>query len=149
MLDSIDTLILEMLSKKGNSTASEIAAKVSLSVPAVNKRINKLSKSGIIDKYTISINSQMIQKPLLAFVFVEFGSLEYLDKLKAFVRKDKDILEFFTVTGNFDYILKICAKDMADVDKKLAALKSLDGVVRTNTYITLATHKYEPTVLPD
>jgi len=149
MIDDIDTRILELLAKQGKSTATEIASEVNLSVPAVNKRINKLSKNGVIEKYTISINPQMIQKPLLAFVFVEFGSLDYLERLKEFVRKDKDILEFFTVAGNFDYILKMCAKDMDDVDKKLAALKGLKGVIRTNTYITLASHKYEPTVLPD
>ena len=149
MIDEIDVRILEILAEHGNATSTEIASRIKLSVPAINKRINKLSKSNVIEKYTISVNAQMVSKPLMAFIFIEFEGYEVFDKLFAVVKDDKDFLEFYTITGDFDYILKVRAKDMLDVERKLARIKAVTGVTRTNTMFTLIAHKNEPTVLPD
>jgi len=51
MFDNRDIQILDLLQKDGRATASNIAKKVDLSIPAVGERIKKLSENGIIDKF--------------------------------------------------------------------------------------------------
>lgn len=52
-MDQTDAKILKILSENANTTATEIGDTVSLSVPAVNKRILKLQKDGTIKNFTI------------------------------------------------------------------------------------------------
>ena len=62
-LDSIDNKILELLSEDGRESASNIADKVGLSVPATADRIKKLQDSGIIIGFKPIINSTQFPKP--------------------------------------------------------------------------------------
>ena len=61
-MDKTDALILKILSQKANATATEIGEKVGLSVPAVNKRILKLQKDGIIKNFTIITSAKKSKK---------------------------------------------------------------------------------------
>ena len=69
-MDEIDAKILKLLSKNADVTASEIGGMVNLSVPAVNKRIQKLKKDGMIRRYTVLTNGKQVGKPIMAFVLL-------------------------------------------------------------------------------
>lgn len=148
-LDEIDLKVLKLLSENANMTATDIAARIGLSIPAANKRISKLTVSGIISQYTIIVDAEKIGKPLLAFILVVLERLTYFDKLMECVQRDQDVLECFATTGEFDYIVKVRAKNMSDLEKKIIAIKEVKGIVKTNTMISLDSHKYLPSVLPD
>ena len=74
-MDSIDKLILKMLSEDAMATATEIGATVNLSIPAVNKRIQKLRESGIIRSFTVLTDGKKVSKPICAFIMlsVKYG----------------------------------------------------------------------------
>ena len=55
-MDATDKKILSILKENSRESASEIAKRVSLSVPAVTERIRKLEQGGVIEKYTLRIN---------------------------------------------------------------------------------------------
>ena len=147
-MDKIDIDILKILSNKANLTATKLSKKVNLSIPAVNKRIQNLKSSGIIDKYTIITNNQKIGKPIIAFVLIILKSIEHTDKFLEYINTDCDILECFAITGEYDCILKVCASSVNELDKKLATLKAHNGVLKSYTMLSLTTHKYSPTILP-
>ena len=65
------------------------------------------------------------------------------------MKRDKDIPECYAVTGDYDYILKICAKDVEILEEKLLSLKKLKGVVKSHTMLSLMEHKLAPAALPD
>ena len=65
------------------------------------------------------------------------------------VKKDPDILECQAVTGEYDYIIKICAASVEDFEEKLLHLKKQKGVLKSHTMLCLQEHKCKPTVLPE
>ena len=148
-MDSIDKIILKLLSQNAMASATEIGAAVNLSIPAVNKRIKKLEESGVIRSYALLTDGKKVGKPICAFVMltVKYGS--GVGELHDAIGRDPDVLECYAVTGDYDYILKICARDVEELEEKLLALKQQNGVVKSHTMLALMEHKLAPSALPD
>jgi DNA-binding Lrp family transcriptional regulator len=108
-----------------------------------------MKSMNVIERFTVSLNPELIGKPMLAFMFVILEHFTYMDELMKVVTADKDMLECYAIAGEFDYILKIRARDMSDLENKIVKVKAIKGVRKTNTIISLLTHKYRLTALPD
>lgn len=147
-MDIIDKKILKILSKDANTTATEISNLVNLSVPAVNKRIFRMQKEGIIDYFTIVTNPKMLDKTITAFVFIVMQYGDSIKSLLEYSENEPDVLECYSITGEYDYILKICAKDIEALENKILNIKNLKGVIKSHTMISLMENKCVPTVLP-
>ena len=148
-MDHIDKIILKMLSDDATVSATEIGEAVKLSIPAVNKRIQKLKESGVIRAFTILTDGKKVSKPICAFIMLTVKYGEGVRALREYVNSDTDVLECYAVTGDYDYILKICARDVEALEEKLLSLKKLKGVVKSHTMLSLMEHKLAPTALPD
>ena len=147
-MDSIDAKILKILSKNADVTATEISAQVNLSVPAINKRIQKLKSDGMIRRFTVLTSGKNIGKPIMAFVLLVVQAGRQGEPFLDYVRNDDDILECFSVTGEYDYLIKVCAADMESLKNKLSQIKLHNGVVKSHTMISLLEQKFAPTILP-
>lgn len=148
-MDEIDTKLLHALAENANLSASDLVQTLNLSVPAINKRIAKLKASGAIARYTILTDSAQIGKPLIAYVLVLLGRFSQIDELMNFVGSEPDILECYAVTGEYDFVLKICAANIKSLESKLLQLKRNKGVAKSYTILTLKEHKFNPVPLPD
>ena len=148
-MDIIDKKILKILSEDANTTATEIGSLVNLSVPAVNKRILRLQNEKIINNFTIVTNFKKTDKTIMAFVFVVMQYGESVKSLLKYAEEEQDILECYSITGEYDYILKICAKDIEALENKILKIKNIKGVIKSHTMISLMEHKFAPTILPD
>ena len=148
-MDQIDTKLLKMLSQNADTTATMLAHAVHMSVPAVNKRIARLRESGIIRNYTLRLDQEKIGKPVVGFALLVLNQQKNLDKLLAYVNTEPDIVEFHAITGEYDYIVKIYAKDIQDFENKLLRLKRQEGVTKSNTIFSLLEYKALPGPLPD
>ncbi len=148
-MDITDKKILEILSKDAGTTATEISSLVNLSVPAVNKRILRLQKDGIIKFFTIVTNPKKLNKTITAFVFIVMQYGNSIKSLLEYANNEPDILECYSVTGEYDYMIKICSKDIESLEKKILEIKNKKGVMKSHTMISLMEHKFVPTVLPD
>ncbi len=147
-MDSIDAKILKILSRNADITSTEISNSINLSVPAVNKRIQKLKKDGMIRRYTVLTNGKNIGKPIMAFVLLVVQAGRQGEPFLEYVKNDDDILECFSVTGEYDYLIKVCAADMESLKIKLSQIKLHNGVVKSHTMISLLEQKFSPTILP-
>jgi Lrp/AsnC family leucine-responsive transcriptional regulator len=133
--------MLKLLVQNARITGAEIARKINLSVPAVTERLRKLSKSGIIDKYTIHLNRQKLSLQVMAFVFV------WIDHTKSMNAKEQlialnEVLECHHIAGDCDLLLKVLVKDMAALEELLAnKIKTIKSVTRTSTTIVLSSYK--------
>lgn len=148
-MDITDKKILELLSQNAYATSTEIGIAVGLSVPAVNKRIQKLQCDHVIRNFTILTDEKRVGKPVVAFIFIV---IQYGDGVKAlmdYIKADPDVLECYAVTGEYDYLIKICAADVETLENKLLHLKKQKGVMKSHTMLSLMEHKFQPTVLPD
>ena len=148
-MDTTDKKILEILAKDTNTTATEISSIVNLSVPAVNKRIQKLQKDGVIRSFTITTDGRKVNKSIIAFVLLVLKYGDGMDELLEYIENDKDVLECYEITGEYDYIIKICARNIKSLEKKLLFMKKQKGVVRSYTAFALEEHKFTATILPD
>lgn len=147
-MDQSDIRLLHALAKDADVTATKLMDKVNLSIPAVNKRIARLKESGTIRNVTILTNPDKVGKSVIAFVLVVLDRFSNMDTILKGVEADRDVLECYAVTGEYDYLLKICAPDIATLENKLLRLKE-KGISRSHTMLALCEHKYAPTVLPD
>lgn len=148
-MDNTDKKIIKLLSRDAGITATEIGEKVNLSIPAVNKRIQKLCKDGIITDFTIMTDAEKVGKPITAFVLVVLQSATGIESLLKYVREDLDVLECHAVTGEYDYLIKVCAEDIHSLENKLLHMKKQKGVIKSHTMLSLMKTKNTVTVLPE
>lgn len=115
-LDSIDIKLLNILQKDAKQTHKLIADQVNLSVTAVYERIKKLEKSQLIKSYTIEVDNKILERNFMAFCHVKLvhHKQEMITEFEKEVKKLKEVLECFHVSGDYDYILKVFVKDMDD-----------------------------------
>ena len=115
-MDAIDKKLLQLLQADTKKTTKELSIKLNLSVTAVYERIKKLEREGIIDKYVAILNRNKINKGFVVFCHIKLiqHSKDFLTKFESEVIKLPEALECFHVSGDYDYILKVCVKDMEE-----------------------------------
>lgn len=147
-MDAIDAGILKILSENADTPVTEISQSINLSVPAINKRIRKLTREGVIRRYTVLTNGKKVGKPITAYILIVVQADSAMDTLLDYVANEPDILECSAVTGEYDYLIKVCAADVEALEEKLLRMKKHKGVIKSHTLFSLMEHKFSPTVLP-
>ena len=141
MFDKKDIKILDILQADGRSTASDIAKKVDLSIPAVGERIKKLTEKGLIKQFSAILDHKQIGLDLTAFVFI---ISEHSDHYNEFVEKTKEtkaIVECHSITGGGSHILKVRVKNSQSLEDFLYEIQNWPGVSRTQSNVVLSTYK--------
>ncbi len=150
-MDNIDKKLLQLLQADTKKTTKELSLKLNLSVTAVYERIKKLEREGIIDKYVVLLNRNKINKGFVVFCHLKLlqHTKEFINQFEKEVVKLDEVLECFHVSGDYDYILKICVKDMEEYREfmvtKLTTLQHIGsthstfmiGEVKNTTSFTL------------
>ena len=115
-MDIIDKKLLTLLQIDSKSTTKELSSKLNLSVTAVYERIKKLEREGIISKYVTLLNRNKVDKSFVVFCHVKLiqHNKDLISQFEAEIVKLTEVLECFHVSGDYDYILKICIKDMEE-----------------------------------
>jgi Lrp/AsnC family transcriptional regulator len=114
-LDEIDTKILALLQESASQSIAEIAEHVHLSHNACWRRIRQLEDCGIIRKRVALLDAEKLGVGTTVFVMVR--APEYTDEwfniFAATVRKIPEVLEFYRLAGDIDYLLKLQVSDIA------------------------------------
>ncbi len=148
-MDRIDKQILALLSKDASRTATDMRETLHLSIPAINKRIKSLKSSGIISRYTVQVDAKLIGKPILAIVLLVVQNYNQVSELFDFIQEQPNIVECYAITGEYDYLIKVYAKDVEDLENTLLTLKEKRCVSKSQTMFVMREHKYLPGPLPD
>jgi len=136
-MDATDKKLLTLLQQDSKKTTKELAVKLHLSVTAVYERIRKLEREGIINHYVALLNRNKINKGFVVFCHLKLiqHSKEFLTIFEQEVVRLDEVLECFHVSGDYDYILKICVKDMEEYREfmvtKLTTLKHIGSTHST------------------
>lgn len=114
--DAIDKKLLKLLQTDSKQTTKELSLKLNLSVTAVYERIKKLEKEGIISNYVALVNRNKINKGFVVFCHLKLlqHTKEFINQFEKEVVQLTEVLECFHVSGDYDYILKVCVKDMEE-----------------------------------
>tara|TARA_Y100000590_G_scaffold390602_1_gene466542 strand:- start:178 stop:666 length:489 start_codon:yes stop_codon:yes gene_type:complete len=140
-LDQVDRDILGLLQVDGRSSASYIAEKVSMSVPAVADRIKKLNDLGVIKGFTTLLNYRKVGLDVSAFItLISESSSHYGDVVRE-ANKNPEIVQCFTTTGNGSHVLLAVTKNTHTLEKLLRMIQGWPGVQRTETQMILSAYK--------
>ncbi|KMQ69380.1 AsnC family transcriptional regulator [Chryseobacterium sp. FH2] len=134
--DEIDKKLLLFLQEDSKQTTKELSYKLGLSVTAVYERIKKLENTGVISKYVALLNKHKIGKDFVVLCHVKLSQhkKEYVLQFEKEVMNLQEVTECFHVSGDYDYILKICVKDMADYRNfMLTKLTTLQHIASTHS----------------
>jgi Lrp/AsnC family transcriptional regulator, leucine-responsive regulatory protein len=139
-LDRIDVKILRMLQAEGRLTNAELAARVNVSAATCHRRTQRLFEEGYITGVRAEIAPPAVGLGALVMVGVVLDR-STPDSFAAFeeaVIAIKDVLDCHLVAGDFDYLLKIRVRDMADFNKLHGQkLIALPGVRQTRTFFVM------------
>ena len=123
-LDTIDLKILASLQADASRSIAEIANAVHLSQNACWRRIKRLEDEGIIKKRVALLDPEKLGVGVTVFVSVRAGehSEKWLDTFTAAVRKIPEVVEFYRMAGEIDYLLKLQVGSIAAYDRVYKSL---------------------------
>ncbi|WP_288287871.1 Lrp/AsnC family transcriptional regulator [uncultured Sphingobium sp.] len=121
ILDHTDRRILSLLQDDATLSVSDIAEKVGLSATPCWKRIKRLEKDGIIERRVAILNRDRLGLGVTVIVAIRTAkhSDEWLQIFADGVAKIPEVVEFYRMSGEIDYLLKVVARDIADYDRIL------------------------------
>ena len=114
-LDEKDIAILKLLQNNARITVKEIADAVHLTTTPVHERIKRLEERGIILKYATVLNPEKLGKRLRVICYVSLRQHDKQAGLKFIesVNQLNEVMECYSISGEFDFMLKVMAADMA------------------------------------
>jgi Lrp/AsnC family leucine-responsive transcriptional regulator len=139
-LDRVDLKILRTLQAEGRLTNAELAARVNVSAATCHRRTQRLFAEGFITGVRAEIAPAAVGLGALVIVGVvlDRSTPESFAAFEGAVLKLKDVLDCAQVAGDFDYLLKIRVRDMADFNKLHGQkLIALPGVRQTRTFFVM------------
>lgn len=149
-LDDVDVKLLSLLQDDGRMTNADLARRVGLSPPSVLQRVRKLEENGLVSKYTAILDAAKMGYSLRVMAMVSL-SLHQEKPIEGFQKAVKEIpavLEVLHVSGDFDFLLKIVVRDMADYERLVREqLSTIPGVGKIQSSFVLGVNK-DTTALP-
>ena len=133
VLDTIDRRILALLQEDTTLAIAEIGEKVGLSATPCWKRIKRLEREGIIKRRVAILDRDKLGLGVTVIVAVRTASHseDWLENFSAGVSRIPEVVEFYRMSGEIDYLLKIVVRDAGDqVDDEPAAVRL--AKLRTN-----------------
>jgi Lrp/AsnC family transcriptional regulator len=132
-MDVIDCKILNVLQQDASLSVAEIGQRVGLSSTPCWKRIQKLEAEGVITKRVALVDQSKVGLGINVVVSIETGdhSQEWLERFAQTVSAMPEVLDFFRMAGDVDYLLRVVVPDMAAYDafyKRLIAAIPLKNV---------------------
>jgi len=133
-MDAIDRKILAILQEDSSVAISEIAARVGLSATPCWKRVQKLGASGVIMRHVALLSPEKLGLGLSVYVSIVAGehSEAWLKRFTESVAEMPQVVEFYRMAGDVDYMLRVVVADMSAFDdfyKRLIAIAPLRNVV--------------------
>jgi Lrp/AsnC family transcriptional regulator, leucine-responsive regulatory protein len=149
-LDKSDKQILKLLQQDGRISNADLARKIGLSPPSMLQRVRKLEQSGFIKGYSTRLEAEKLGFNLhvIAMISLSMHQDQPIDQFIADILKVPEVLACYHVSGDYDFMLRIVAKDMPDYERILKErLASIKVVGKIHSCFVLNVNK-ETEVLP-
>ena len=132
-MDAIDRKILTLLQQDASRSVAEIGSLVGLSSTPCWKRIQRLELDGIVQKRVALVDQDKVELGVTVFVSIETGdhSQGWLDRFADEVGALPEVMEFYRMAGDVDYMLRVVVSDIQGYDdfyKRLIAAVPLKNV---------------------
>jgi Lrp/AsnC family transcriptional regulator len=133
VFDAHDRQILRAIQLDSDRTIQDIADLIGLSATPTARRIKRLTDEGVIKKSVTLLDPEALGLDATLFIFVRTShhDAEWLEDFATGVQRMPEVVEFYRMSGDVDYLIKLCLPDIRDYDafyKKLIAIAPLSDV---------------------
>lgn len=143
-MDTIDRNIVSELQKDGRITNNDLASAINLSPSPCLRRVKKLEREGIVQKYTAVVDHAKCGWPISVFAMIRLqrhdeGTVQTFEN---HVRALNMILECFLMAGSADYLVHIVGRSLEDYEKFVKTkLHTIPGIASIESHIAYGTIK--------
>jgi DNA-binding Lrp family transcriptional regulator len=138
-IDEIDEQIVALLRENARRSFQDIGDRVSLSAPAVKRRVDRLEAKGVIRGYTATIEPTAFGWHSHAFVELYCEGRMAGAEVAAAVSRHPEVEGAYTIAGAPSAILHVRAADTQHLEEALERIRETPGVTRTQTQVVLST----------
>ena len=133
MIDDHDKKLLRAIQTNSDRTVQELADLIGLSATPTARRLKRLTESGIISRNVALLDAEKLDLRATLFVFIRTSNhdADWLDRFARGVQRMPEVIEFYRMSGDVDYLVKLCLPDIRDYDefyKRLIAIAPLSDV---------------------
>jgi Lrp/AsnC family transcriptional regulator len=149
-LDQVDRRILQVLQAAGSLSAADVAVKVNVTATTCWRRISRLESAGIIKQRVALLNRSAVGLNVMIFAHVKLSmhGRDALAKFDQAMQKFPEVLECYSLLGEWDFLLRIVAKDIQGYESFfLDHLSKIPLIQSVNSSMVLTTVK-ETTAFP-
>lgn len=132
-------MILRAMQRDGSLSQRDLAAQVKLSSNACWNRVQNLKKQGVILGQTVKLDREKLDLGLVVFVMLRtrHHSADWLNKFREHVSKIPEVIDFYRIGGDYDYLLKVITRDMKSYDEVYQRLISEVELASVTSYFAM------------
>lgn len=143
LLDDINLKIIDVLSKDSSVPFVEIAKQIGISDATVHLRVRRLKDEGIISKFTLSVDNDLLGYDYLSFIGINIRP-GLADTITEELSAIEEVLEVHEMHGKYDLFVKVRAKDLIHTRDIIEnKIRILPNIVDTQLMTVLKTSKEE------
>lgn len=136
-LDPLDARLLLTLDDTPDATVSALAAALGVARNTVHARLTRLRADGVLGETSRRIDPSALGYALVAFVSISISQSTDRQVTQA-LQQIPQVVEIHSITGDADIWIKVVARTTGDLRQVTSHILQIDGVVRTNTTLSLA-----------
>ena len=137
-LDETDQRIIAALTTDARASFADIGQVVSLSAPAVKRRVDRLRSAGVIKGFTVIVDPAAIGWTTEAFVELFCTGRTTPGQIAAAVRRHPEVVGAYTISGQADALVHLRAADIPHLEQVLERLRSEPFITSTHSLIVLS-----------
>jgi Lrp/AsnC family transcriptional regulator for asnA, asnC and gidA len=141
-IDELDLKIISHLQENGRIPIAELAKRLNQPENTVRYRIERLLKNGVIRRFTALVDPRALGLNVSAAVMFKVDPKK-LDQLLEKLTSMKDVTNVYQLSGEWDLIAVVFAKDIQDLHERVEELRRMEGVKEMNVMITTRVIKSE------
>ncbi len=147
-MDDIDHQIVALMRQDARRSFQSIGMRVSLSAPAVKRRVDRLEAAGVIRGYAAVVDASKFGFGFEAIAEVYCADRTAPQDVLASVVGIPEVVSAVTVSGEPDAVLRVQVDDIRHLERLIETLRRRPNVVRTRTMIVLSVLVDRPSALP-
>ncbi|WP_390623793.1 Lrp/AsnC family transcriptional regulator [Vibrio gallicus] len=144
-LDAIDKHLLTLLQQDATLSLAELAESVNLTTTPCWKRLKRMEQEGVINKRVALLNPESLGLNFTAFVLIKTSdhSHEWYQHFAKTVSEFEQVMEFYRMAGEYDYMLRVLVSDMQSFDGFYKELvNSISGISNVTSTFAMESIKY-------
>lgn len=132
-IDDYDRRLLKAIQTDSDRTVQELADLIGLSATPTARRLKRLADAGIVRKHVALLDPEALGLQATLFIAVRTSrhDADWLERFAEGVKRMPEVIEFYRLSGDIDYLIKLCLPDVRAYDevyRKLIAIAPLSDV---------------------